>query len=112
MRSIWQRHDALATNSDNGSTSGARVFKLLVATSQGLVTSRPSLLGVSAQILGVGVSTSHSMSYSRGHSLDRVATMVVTATEVTVSNAIEMIGTEAGLSIDESAVVRPTSLFI
>ena len=75
-----QCHDTLATNSDNGSTPGTCVFKLLVATSQGLVTSCPSLLGVFVQIQGVGVSESTSMSYSHRHSLDSITAMVATAT--------------------------------
>ena len=61
MRSIWQRYDALATDGDNGSASGARVFTLFVATLHRLVTSRPSLLGVSAQMQGVGVPASDSI---------------------------------------------------
>ena len=43
-----QRYDALATDGDTGSASGTRVSTLFVATLQRLVTSRPSLLGVSA----------------------------------------------------------------
>src|SRR6266581_3219867 len=44
MRSIWQRYDALATDGDTGSASGARVFTHFVATLQRLVTSRPSVV--------------------------------------------------------------------
>jgi hypothetical protein len=94
-----QHHDALATHGNNGSTPGARVFKLLVATSRGLVTSRPSLLGVSAQIRGVGVSASTSISYYRRQNLDSIAAMVAT-----VSNAIGMIGTESGLIVQSAAM--------
>ena len=79
MRSIWQYCDALATDGDIGSASGAYIFKLFVATLLRLVTSRPSLLGVSAQIQGVGVPVSDSMPYSRSHSLDSVAEMAATA---------------------------------
>ena len=99
-----QHHDALATDGNNGSTPGARVFKFLVATSQRLVTSRPSLLGVSAQMQGLGVSASTSISYSRRHSLDSVVAMVATATRATVSDAIGMIGTESGLIVQSAAM--------
>jgi len=54
MRSVWQRHDALATNGDTGSASSALIFTLISAPApERLVTSRPVLLGVSAQIHGV-----------------------------------------------------------
>ena len=106
-----QRHDALATDGDTGSTFGAHVFTLVVAT-----PSAPSHRIVCHHSVSLrkyrGVSASDSMSYSRCHSLNSVAAMVVTAIRVTASNVIEMIGTEAGLSIDESAVVWPTSFFI
>jgi len=48
MRGIWQRYDALATDGDTGSTSGACVSTLFVATLQCLVKSRLSLSGVSS----------------------------------------------------------------
>jgi hypothetical protein len=57
MRSVWQRYDTLATDSDTSSassTSSARVFTLLISALKCLVTSRPTLLGVSAQMHGVG----------------------------------------------------------
>ena len=112
MRSISQRHDALATDGDTSSTFGARVFTLLIATLQRLVTSRPSLLGVSAQIQGVGVSASDSMSYSHGQSLDSIAEMVATAGSATV-NVVGMIGTEAGLSVQNAAMkVRSYGLLL
>jgi hypothetical protein len=104
MRGIWQRYDALISEGDTGSASGARVFTLFVSTLQRLVTSRPSLLGVSAQMQGVGVPTSDSLSYSHSHSLDSVAEMVATAASATVSNVVGMIGTEAGLSVQSAAM--------
>jgi len=103
MRSIWQRYDASAIDGDTSSASGARVFTLFISTLQRLVTSRPSLLGVSAQMQGVGVPPSDSLSYSHSHSLDSVAGMVATAS-ATVSNVVGMIGTEAGLSVQTAAM--------
>lgn len=61
----------------------------LLATLRRLVTSRPSLLGVSAQIQGVGVPAGDSIRNSQSHSLDGVAEMVVTAADATVSNVSE-----------------------
>jgi hypothetical protein len=52
--SIWQRDDALATDGDTSSASSARAFTLLIS----VLTSRPALLGVSAQMYGVGVPAS------------------------------------------------------
>ena len=49
------------TDGDSGSVSGSRVFTLFVATLQRLVTSRASLLGISAQVQGMGVPVSNSM---------------------------------------------------
>ena len=52
-----------------------------------LVTSRPILLGVSAQMYSVGVPASDSQSHLHSHhSLDSIAEMVVTAASATVSN--------------------------
>ena len=65
---FWQCYHILATDGVTGSASGVRVFKLFVATLQHLVTSRPSLLGVSAQIQGASMPTS-----THNHSLDVVA---------------------------------------
>ncbi len=90
VRSIWQCYHVLATDGDTGSASGARVFTLCVATLQRLVTSRPSLLGVSAQMQGGSMPTS---TYS--HSLDGVAETVASAT---VSNVVGTIA-EPGLGV-------------
>ncbi|KAI0260988.1 hypothetical protein BGY98DRAFT_1054279, partial [Russula aff. rugulosa BPL654] len=56
----WFCSDALATCGDTGSSSSARVFSLLISAIKHLVTSRPNLLGVSAQMHGVGVPASGS----------------------------------------------------
>ena len=93
-----------ATGGDAGSASGACVFTLFVPTLLRLVTSRPSLFGVSAQMQGAGVPASDSTSYSHSYSLDSVAEMVATATSTTVSNIVGMIGTEASLSVQKAAM--------
>ncbi|KAI0267922.1 hypothetical protein BGY98DRAFT_1190829 [Russula aff. rugulosa BPL654] len=51
MHSIWQRDGALAKDGDTSSASSARAITLLISA----LTSRPALLGVSAQMHGVGV---------------------------------------------------------
>ena len=105
MRSVWQRYDAVATDGDAGNTSSARVFTLLISALKRLVTSRPVLLGVSAQMHGVGVPASDSQSHLHSHhSLDSVAEMMATAASATVSNVVGMIGTEAGLSVQTATM--------
>jgi hypothetical protein len=83
----------------------AHASSLFVATLQRLITSRPSLLSVSAQMLGVGVPASDSLLYWHSHSLDSVTEMVATAASATVSNVVGMMGTEAGLSM-QTAVMK------
>ena len=105
IRGVWQRYDALATDGDTGNSSRARVFTLLISALKRLVTSRPAMLGVSAQMHGVGVPASDSQSHLHSpHSLDSVAEMVATAASATVSNVVGMIGTEAGLSVQTAAM--------
>ncbi|KAF8495992.1 hypothetical protein F5888DRAFT_1907591 [Russula emetica] len=105
MRSVWQRCDALVTDGDTGSASSARLFTFLISALKFLVTSHPALLGVSAQMHGVGVPASDSQSHlDSHHSLDSVAEMVATAASATVSNVVGMIGTEAGLSVQTAAM--------
>jgi hypothetical protein len=104
MRGVWQRYDALATDGDGGA-SGARIFALLISALQRLVTSRPALLGVSAQMHGMGVHASDSLPHIHSHhSLDSVAGMVATAASATVSNVVGMMGTEAGLSVQSATM--------
>jgi hypothetical protein len=102
MRSAAQRHDALETDGDTGSASSARVFTLFISALKRIVTSRLTLLGVSAQIHTLGVSASDSQSYLHSHhSLDCVAEMVGRAGRamVSVSNVVGMISTEACLGV-------------
>ena len=54
MHSIWQRDDTLASDGDTSSASSARAITLLISA----LTSCPALLGVSAQMHGVGVPAS------------------------------------------------------
>ena len=103
MRSVWQRYDALAIDGDGSSCP--RVFTLLISALKRLVTSRPSLLGISAQMHGVGVPVSDSQPHLHSHhSLDSVAEMVATAASATVSNVVGMMGSEAGLSVQTAAM--------
>ena len=104
MGSIWQRYDALATDSDAGSASGARVFTPFIATLRHLLTSRPLLPGVSTQIPGVGVPASDSMAYPHSHSWDSFAGIVTTAASAAVSKVIGMTRTDAGLSVKNAAM--------
>ncbi|KAH9013194.1 hypothetical protein EDB84DRAFT_1533406 [Lactarius hengduanensis] len=103
MRGVWQSYDASAGDSDSGGSGNARVFTYLISALKRLVTSRPALLGVSAQMQGVGVPTNDTLPHS-SHSLDSVAGMVATAASATMSNVVGMIGAEAGLSVQSAAM--------
>jgi hypothetical protein len=104
MCGIWQHYNALISEGDTSSASGTHVFMLFISTLQCLVMSRPSLLGVSVQMQGVGMPPSDPLSYSHSHSLGSVAEMVAMAASVTVLNVVGMIGTEAGLSVQSVAM--------
>ncbi|KAH9018228.1 hypothetical protein EDB83DRAFT_2528502 [Lactarius deliciosus] len=103
MRGVWQSYDASAAD---GGSGNARVFTYLISgsalTGKRLVTSRPALLGVSAQMQGVGVPTNDTLPHSSR--LDSVAGMVATAASATMSNVVGMIGAEAGLSVQSAAM--------
>ncbi|KAI9435094.1 hypothetical protein H4582DRAFT_1817945 [Lactarius indigo] len=103
MRGVWQSYDASASDVDAGGSGSARVFTYLISALKRLVTSRPALLGVSAQMQGVGVPTNDTLPHS-SHSLDSVAGMVATAASATMSNVVGMIGAEAGLSVQSAAM--------
>ncbi|KAH9049815.1 hypothetical protein EDB83DRAFT_2543167 [Lactarius deliciosus] len=103
MRGVWQSYDASAGDIDTGGSGNARVFTYLISALKRLVTSRPALLGVSAQMQGVGVPTNDTLPHS-SHSLDSVAGMVATAASATMSNVVGMIGAEAGLSVQSAAM--------
>ncbi|KAI0048499.1 hypothetical protein FA95DRAFT_1517415 [Auriscalpium vulgare] len=99
MRNIWQRYDAQQTD------TGAKVFTQLIAALKRLVTAKPAILGVSHQMMGVGVPAAEGAD-GRVYGLDKggVAGMVATAASATVSNVVGMIGSEAGLSTQGSAM--------
>ncbi|KAH8990427.1 hypothetical protein EDB86DRAFT_3244911 [Lactarius hatsudake] len=92
-----------ATPTPTGDSGNARVFTYHISALKRLVTSRPALLGVSAQMQGVGVPTNDTLPHS-SHSLDSAAGMVATAASATMSNVVGMIGTEAGLSVQSAAM--------
>lgn len=51
---------------------------------------------------GIGVPASYSIPYPYSHSLDRVTEIVSTPASAAVSNIVGMIGTEAGLSVQNA----------
>ncbi|KAI0086033.1 guanine nucleotide exchange factor in Golgi transport N-terminal-domain-containing protein [Irpex rosettiformis] len=97
MRNVWARYDA--------EESGSKVFTSLVTALNRLVTEKPHLLGVSAQMGGIGVATQTGEGAS-GSVLDvgGVAGMVANAASATVSGVVGMMGSEAGLSLQGSAM--------
>ncbi|KAH9933694.1 hypothetical protein B0H21DRAFT_699431 [Amylocystis lapponica] len=99
MRNVWDRYDA-----EHG---GSKVFTSLVSALKRLVTEKPVLLGVGSQMFGVGVPTNAGSSSdvsSYGLDVGGVAGMVANAASATVSGVASMIGTEAGLSVQTSAM--------
>ncbi|KAI0030497.1 hypothetical protein K488DRAFT_54152 [Vararia minispora EC-137] len=93
VRAIWQRYDGQQQESGEGAS--ASVFTMLVTVLKRNVTEKPSLLGISQQMLGVNVPQAEGAGV---YGLDGVAGMVATAASATVSNVVGMIGSEAGLS--------------
>ena len=98
MRNVRDRYDA--------EESGSKVFTSLITALKRLVTERPALLGVGQQMFGVGVSTHPSSSADGAYALDvgGVAGMVASAASATVSGVANMMTTEAGLSVQTSAM--------
>lgn len=98
MRNVWLRYDS--------EESGSKVFISLVTALKRLVTEKPTLLGVSTQMMGVGIH-SHSLGESPsgyGFDVGGVAGMVANAANATVSSVAGMIASEAGLSVQNSAM--------
>ena len=94
MRNVWARYDA--------EDSGSKVFTALITALKRLVTEKPSLLGVSTQMLGVGVPPPEGAS---GYlDVGGVAGLVANAASATVSGVASMMVTEAGLSVQNSAM--------
>ena len=94
MRSFWERYDA--------EEAGSNVFTSLITALKRLVTEKPTLLGVSSQMCGVGVPSSGDANY--GLDVGGVAGMVATAASATVSGVAGLIGTGAGLSVQGSSM--------
>ena len=96
MRNIWNRYDAEET--------GSKVFSTLVSALKRLVTEKPPLLGVGSQMYGVGVPAHPGPDGGYELNVGGVAGMVANAASATVSNVVGMIGSEAGLSVQGSAM--------
>ncbi|KAG1824868.1 uncharacterized protein BJ212DRAFT_1566454 [Suillus subaureus] len=100
VRNIWDRYDA--------QQPGSKVFSSLIVALKRLVTEKPALLGVSAQMMGVGISHAGDSATPSGsnYSLDvgGVAGMVATAASATVSGVVGIIGSGIGLSVQNSAM--------
>ncbi|KAG0693465.1 hypothetical protein DFH29DRAFT_964015 [Suillus ampliporus] len=102
VRNIWDRYDAQQT--------GSNVFSSLIVALKRLVTEKPALLGVSTQIMGVGIyhAGDSATASSSNYDLDvgGVAGMVATAASATVSGVVGIIGSGVGLSVQNSAMKR------
>lgn len=99
MRNVWARYDA--------HHSGSNVFTALITALKRLVTEKPALLGVSAQIFGVGVQPDGTLNSGYGLDVGGMAGMVATAASATVSGVagvVGMMGTSGGLSLQGSAM--------
>ncbi|KAH9940033.1 uncharacterized protein BXZ73DRAFT_43028 [Epithele typhae] len=92
MRDVWERYD-----SEEG---GSKVFTQLITALKRLVTERPAVLGVGQQMFGVGVSTDGAY----GLDVGGVAGMVASAATATVTGVANMMTSEAGLSVQTSAM--------
>lgn len=96
MRSVWDRYDS--------EESGSKVFTSLITALKRLITERPTLLGVSSQMLGLGVPTQASTDNVSYLDVGGVAGMVANAASATVSGVASFVTTESGLSIQGSAM--------
>ncbi|KAG8789976.1 hypothetical protein FRC12_013030, partial [Ceratobasidium sp. 428] len=107
MRAIWERYDARA-QSDDATSSG--VFSALITALRRLATEKPALLGVGAQMGGVGVSTKDAAydiaggSSVYGGNVGLVAGMVANAATTTISGVVGMMGAGPGLSTSGSTM--------
>ncbi|KAG2136619.1 uncharacterized protein EDB93DRAFT_1242351 [Suillus bovinus] len=100
VRNIWDRYDA--------QQPGSKVFSSMIVALKRLVTEKPALLGVSPQMMGVGISHAGDSAAQSGsnYGLDvgGVAGMVATAASATVSGVVGIIGSGIGLSVQNSAM--------
>ncbi|KAG5643461.1 hypothetical protein DXG03_000893 [Asterophora parasitica] len=94
MRSVWDRYDAQG--------AGSRVFASLVSALKRLITEKPALLGVSAQMSGLGVVADMGSTYSLD--VGGMAGRVATAASATVSGVVGMMGPSGGLSLQGSTM--------
>ncbi|KAF8606647.1 hypothetical protein BDV93DRAFT_553804 [Ceratobasidium sp. AG-I] len=107
MRGIWEHYDA-RTNSEGVGTSG--VFSALITALRRLATEKPGMLGVGAQMGGVGVSSRDAAydiaggSSVYGGNVGLVAGMVANAATTTISGVVGMMGTGPGLSVSNSTM--------
>lgn len=96
MRNVWDRYDA--------QESGSKVFTSLITALKRLVTEKPALLGIGSQMFGLGVASGVDGGPA-GYGLDSgVVGMVATAASATMSGVVGMMGPEAGLSTQGSAM--------
>jgi hypothetical protein len=97
MRNVWARYDA--------EESGSKVFTSLVTALNRLVSEKPHLLGVGSQMGGVGVSSQIAEGVSTSVlDVGGVAGIVASAASATMSGMVGMMGSEAGLSVQGSAM--------
>lgn len=107
MRGIWERYDSRVQSAGSGSSG---VFSALVTALRRLATEKPSLLGVSSQMGGVGVSTKDAAAEIAGNSsvyggnVGLVAGMFATAATTTISGVVGMMAVGPGLSVSNSAM--------
>ena len=97
MRNIWHRYDA--------HENGSKVFTSLLAALKRLLSEKPSLLGVSSQIGGVGV-IADGQGGGGGYGLDvgSVAGVAGRVASATVSGVVGMISGGHGLSLQGSSM--------
>ncbi|KAG1803198.1 uncharacterized protein BJ212DRAFT_1304669 [Suillus subaureus] len=100
IRNIWDRYDV--------QQQGSKVFSSLIVALKCLVIEKPALLGVSAQMMGVGLSHADDSTTPSGsnYGLDvgGVAGMAATAASATESGVVGIIGSGIGLSVQNSAM--------
>lgn len=96
IRNVWDRYDAEDT--------GSKVFTSLITALKRLVTEKPALLGIGSQMFGIGISSGADGSPAGYMDVGGVAGMVATAASATMSGVVGMMGPEAGLSVQGSAM--------
>lgn len=91
MRAYWARYD--------NAGAGSKVFTSLIAALKRLVTEKPAILGVGQLIQGIGVQGDGS-----GYGLETVAGIVAGAAATTVSGALGIHSTVAGLATETASM--------